>query len=170
MKDFIVCSYELVASIVFGLPRHKIFNLFKVYFLKIQGAKVGRKITFYPGIKIIPAKNLILGDQVDLSWGVILATSGGIKIGDRSLIGFHTHIISVNHAIPSKPEKIFYSGYTNKQITIENDVWIGSHCVILPGVTIGEGAIVAAGSIVTKDVLPFTIVGGVPAKLIKERE
>ena len=170
MKDFVVCSYELISAIILGLPRHKLFNFIKVGFLRLFGAKVGKRVTFYPGIKIIPAKNLALGDQVDLSWGVILAPSGGITIGDRSLIGFHTHIISVNHAIPPRPEPIFHSGYVNKPIVIGKDVWIGSHCVILPGVTIGEGAIVAAGSIVTKDVQPFTIVGGVPAKLIKERQ
>ena len=63
-----------------------------------------------------------------------------------------------------------FSGAFLKEITIEKDVWIGTQAVILPGVTIGEGAIVAAGAVVTKEVKPFSVVGGVPAKLIKMRE
>lgn len=110
-----------------------------------------------------------LGDHVDLAWGVIITTSGGVEIGDRTLIGYRTMISSANHIIPPKPEKIFYSGHQPAKVVIGNDVWIGGNCVITAGVTIGEGAIVAAGSVVTKDVKPFTFVGGVPAKLIKER-
>ncbi|MDF2428812.1 MAG: DapH/DapD/GlmU-related protein, partial [Nitrosopumilus sp.] len=67
------------------------------------------------------------------------------------------------------PERIFDAGDKYDTVNIYNDVWGGGNSMILPGVTIGEGAVVAAGSVVTKDVLPFTIVGGCPAKLIKER-
>ncbi|GGG54980.1 hypothetical protein GCM10011414_26050 [Croceivirga lutea] len=134
-----------------------------------MGAKIGKKITFYPGIKLSPGNNLTLGDHVDLAWGVLITTRGGVSIGDRTLVGYDTKIFSGNHVIPPKPQRIFDSGHVGKKVTIENDVWIGANCVILPGVTVGEGAVVAAGSVVTKDVAPFAIVGGNPAKLIKER-
>lgn len=158
-----------MSSIIFSLPRHKLFNLIKSNYMRLQGAKVGNKITFYPGIRINPCMNIILGNHVDLAWGVILTTVGGIEIGDRTLIGYGTIISSSNHVIPPKKGKIFYSGHVHKKVTIGSDVWIGGNCVITAGVTIGEGAVVAAGSVVTKDVAPFTVVGGVPAKLIKER-
>jgi acetyltransferase-like isoleucine patch superfamily enzyme len=78
-------------------------------------------------------------------------------------------ILSQNHVIPEFNGRIFGSGHVKSKVRIEDDVWIGANSIILPGVTIGEGAVIAAGSIVTKDVLPFSIVGGVPAKLIKMR-
>jgi len=134
-----------------------------------MGAKVGNRITYYPRIKLSPGTNLILGDQVDLAWGVLITTGGGVEIGDRTLVGYNTQIFSANHVIPPRPQQIFISGHEKKKVTIGKDVWIGAGCIILPGVTVGEGAVVAGGSVVTKDVAPFTIVGGNPAKVIKER-
>ena len=71
--------------------------------------------------------------------------------------------------IPENKGRIFGSGHEKKKVVIGDDVWIGANAVILPGVTIGEGSVIAAGSIVNKDVEPFSIVGGVPAKVIKMR-
>jgi len=169
-RDFIISTFELISDIVFLLPRHKIpFNFIKKYFLISMGAKIGKWVTFYPGIKIGFPKNLKIGNHVDLAWGVIITTKGGVEIGDRTLIGYRTQILSANHEIPSNRGKIFDAGHIPKKITIENDVWIGANCIITAGVVIGEGAIVAAGSVVTKYVEPFTVVGGIPAKLIKDR-
>lgn len=170
IKNFAVCTYELISSIVFALPRHKIFNIIKSNYLRIQGAKIGKNITYYPGIKINPCMNLYLGNHVDLAWGVIITTGGGVEIGDRTLIGYRTIISSANHIIPPNKGQIFNSGHDAKKVVIGKDVWIGGNCVITAGVTIGDGAVVAAGSVVTKDVLPYTLVGGVPAKFIKERK
>lgn len=169
MKNFLVCSFEVLSAIVFSLPRHKLFNFFKSNFLKMLGSKIGRGITFYPGVKLSPGSKLKLGNDVDLAWGVLITTSGGVEIGDRALIGYNTQIFSTNHAIPKMPGRIFSSGHEKKKVVIENDVWIGAGCIILAGVTIKEGAVVAAGSVVTKDVDAYSIVGGVPAKRIKMR-
>ena len=169
-KDFILSSFELVSRIIFLLPRHKLlFNPIKKLFLVIVGAKVGKYVTFYPGIKILTGRNLVLGDRVNISFDVIIATDGGVEIGDRSMIGFKTMILAGNHVIPDGRAPIFYSGLVRKKVIIKNDVWIGGNCLILPGVVIGEGAVVAGGSVVTKDVPAFAIVGGVPAKVIKMR-
>ncbi len=170
IKQFLVDSYEVLSAIVFFLPRHKIFNLIKSNYIRLQGGIVGRRVTFYPRIKINPAKNIKIGDDVDLAWGVLITTGGGVEIGDRTLVGYNTQIFSANHVIPPNKGKIFGSGHNKKKVVIQNDVWIGAGSIILPGVTISEGAVVAAGSIVTKDVAPFTIVGGNPAKLIKNRD
>ncbi|MEO6981442.1 MAG: acyltransferase [Mucilaginibacter sp.] len=169
IKNFAVCSFELLAALIFALPRHNLFNVFKANFLRLLGSKIGRRITFYPGIKISPGNHLKLGDQVDLAWGVLITTAGGVEIGDRTLVGYNTMIFSANHVVPPGIEKIFYAGHAKKKVSIANDVWIGAGCIILPGVTVGEGAIIGAGSVVTKDVKPYTLVGGVPARLIKNR-
>lgn len=169
-KETIISTFEIISGFIFILPRHKIlFNPIKKIFLKLMGAKIGKWVTFYPGIKISIGKNLVIGDYVDLAWGVIMTTGGGVEIGDRTLIGYRTQILSSNHIIPINRERIFDSGHEPKKIIIGKDVWIGANCIITAGVHIGEGAVVAAGSVVTKNVKPYTIVGGVPAKVIKER-
>jgi acetyltransferase-like isoleucine patch superfamily enzyme len=169
VKNFLVCSYESLSGVIFYLPRHKLFNVIKSNYMRAQGASVGNRITYYPGIKINPAYNLTLGDDVDLAWGVIITTGGGVEIGDRTLVGYRTIISSANHLIPDGHGRIFGSGHDRKKVIIGCDVWIGANCTIVAGVTIGEGAVIAAGSVVTKNVAPYAIVGGVPAKIIKER-
>ena len=96
-------------------------------------------------------------------------TSGGVYIGKRTLIGYRTQILSANHTIPPLGEPFPISGDSYAPVCIEDDVWVGANCVITAGVTIGKGAVVAAGSVVTKDVLANSIVGGVPARIIKMR-
>src|SRR5690606_20750724 len=113
---------------------------------------------------------LRLGNHVDLAWGVLITSGGGVQIGDRTLVGYGTKILSTNHIIPNKPGKIFSAGHSKKEVIIGQDVWIGANCVIVAGVEIGNGAVIAAGSVVTKNVKEYTIVGGVPAKLIRERD
>lgn len=88
---------------------------------------------------------------------------GGIYIGDDVLIGHNACLLTLNHEM--EPEN--RADMHPKPIHIEDKVWLGSNVTVLPGVTIGEGAIVAAGAVVTKDVESNTIVGGVPAKIIK---
>ncbi|RIH63238.1 acyltransferase [Mariniphaga sediminis] len=169
-RDFIISSFEAISFLIFSLPRHKLINPIKRTFLILQGAKIGRWVTYYPGIRIGFAKKVKLGSHVDLAWGVIITTKGGIEIGDRTLIGYRTQILSANHAIPANHERIFQSGHLSAKVTIGKDVWIGANCIILPGVSIGEGAVIAAGSVVTKNIEPFTIAGGIPAKKLKERD
>ena len=93
----------------------------------------------------------------------------GTVIGDNVLIAGHCVVIPTNHVFKDLEKPINQQGLSSKGICIESNVWIGAGCQILDGVTIGTGAIVAAGSVVNKSVAPFTIVGGVPAKLIKNR-
>ncbi|WP_197231650.1 acyltransferase [Novipirellula artificiosorum] len=107
---------------------------------------------------------------MDLALEVLIVTSGGVDIGDRTLIGYRTHIFSTNHVIAPIGCSIFESGHEKKKVTIGKDVWIGAGCTILPGVTIGDGAVIAAGSVVTKDVASLAIMAGVPARLVRFRE
>lgn len=169
-KPFFVVSYEFAMHVLFALPRYRLLNALKAMFLRLVGAQVGERVVFYPGVWIAPGRNLDLGDDVDLATGVLITTSGGVRIGARTLIGYRAQIISANHIVPEGLGRIFDSGHERKPVVIGADAWIGAAVIVLPGVTIGDGAVVAAGSVVTKDVEPFTIVAGVPAKLIRSRQ
>jgi acetyltransferase-like isoleucine patch superfamily enzyme len=170
MKYFLVVSAESIMQIIFLLPRFRFLNGLKSYFLKLMGAKVAKGVVYYSGVWIFPCRGLVLGKNVDLAKDVLITTSGGVEIGDNTLVGYRTQILSSNHVIPSNRGKIFLGGHLHQKVCIRNDVWIGANCIILPGVTIGEGAVVAAGSVVTKDVDDFTIVAGVPARIIRKRD
>lgn len=170
MKYFLVVTFEIIMTCIFFLPRYKFLNKFKSTFLRLFGAEIGKNVIYYSGVWIIPSKDMKIGNNVDFAKGVKVIARGGLEIGDRTLIGFDTKILTGNHVIPLNKGRIFESGYKREKITIENDVWIGANCLILNGVTIGEGAIVAGGSIVTKSIPPFSIYGGIPAKKIKDRD
>lgn len=85
------------------------------------------------------------------------------------MISYNVHIRTDTHNYYNKNIPMIYQGHFEKDIVIGDDVWIGFGAQILPGVKIGDGAIIGAGAVVTKDVEPYTIVGGVPAKIIKKR-
>lgn len=166
----IVSLVEYLGSILFLLPRIRLFNWLKSNYLSLFfNATIGQRVVYYPGVTIFTGRGLKVGNDVDFARGVQVYSDGGIEIGDRVLIGFNTIIISVNHKIPKSTSPIFSAGYENKKIIINEDVWIGCNCTILPGVCIGQGAVVAAGSVVTKNISPYSIVGGVPAKELKSR-
>lgn len=170
IKGFVVVSYETVMSFLFLLPRYHTLNRIKRLFLILNGATIGKRVVFYPGVWIAPGRNLRIGDDVDLALNVQIETSGGVTIGDRTLVGYGTKIFSRNHIMPQKPEPIFGNGHRFNAVSIGKDVWLGANVIVLPGRTIGDGAVVGAGSVVTKDVAPYTIVAGNPAKLVRERD
>jgi acetyltransferase-like isoleucine patch superfamily enzyme len=170
LKAFVVVSYEALMQPLFALPRYRVLNAMKALFLRLVGARVGRRVVFYPGVWIAPGRNLVLGDDVDLAAGVIITTAGGVEIGARTLVGYRAQIVSANHVIPPARGRIFGSGHEGKPVCIGPDAWIGAAALVMPGVSIGEGAVVAAGSVVTRDVEPFTIVAGVPARLVRHRD
>ena len=107
--------------------------------------------------------NITVGKGVFINSGCTFQDQGGISIGEGSLIGHQVSIATINHDMdPAKRASMSF-----RPVVIGKDVWIGDHASILPGVTIGDGAVVAAGAVVTKDVPPRTVVGGVPARVIK---
>lgn len=111
--------------------------------------------------------NIHVGDNFHADYNCTMLDMAEICIGHNCLIGPDVGIYTASHRL--QPEGRVLDGY-GIPITIGNDVWIGGHSTILPGVTIDNGAVVAAGSVVTKDVAPRTLVGGNPAKLIKTIE
>jgi acetyltransferase-like isoleucine patch superfamily enzyme len=169
MHRYVVVSYEVVMRLLFALPRYPVFDRAKAGFLRMMGSRIGDRCVFYPGVWISPGRNLVVGDDVDFALDVLITTSGGVEIGDRTLIGYRCQITSSGHHIPAGTDRIFGAGHDDAKVTIGSDVWIGGNSLVLPGVTIGEGAVVAGGSVVTKDVEPFAVVAGVPAAVIRRR-
>lgn len=131
---------------------------------RLTGKKVDDTFRLFPPFYTDFGKNITIGKDVFINSGCHFQDQGGITIGDGSLIGHNVVLATINHDLrPSQKRKNHYA-----PITIGNNVWIGSNAVILPGVTIGEWAVVAAGAVVTKDVPPYTVVGGTPARIIKQ--
>jgi acetyltransferase-like isoleucine patch superfamily enzyme len=114
--------------------------------------------------------HLVLGDRTSVNHFCLLNGYGGLRIGNDVRIASHTVILSTSHKYADTSCPISTQGMTNLPTTIGDDVWIGSHCVILGGVSIGSHSIVAAGSVVREDVPSFSVVGGVPAKILSFRE
>lgn len=160
------------------LKKNKSKKLKIGYFTEVNNVDFGRYNTFYNNVKI---SNSTLGDYVYVSDDTIIynSTIGNFcSIGPkvRIVIGMHPpHFISTFPAFFSVKkqcqetfvQKDFYDEIG--KVKIGNDVWIGCNAIIMDNVTIGDGAIIAAGAVVTKNVEPYSIVGGVPARLIKKR-
>lgn len=110
--------------------------------------------------------SICIGNDVSLSGYTHFWGSGRITIGDRVMIGAHSSISASTHDYRTPSPRWTWVG---KPVVIEDDVWIGSNCSILPGITIGKGAVVGAGAVVTKDIPPYAIVAGVPARIMANR-
>ena len=113
-------------------------------------------------------KNIYMGENITLNYNVTILDIRDVHIGDNTMIGPGTMITTVGH--PTSPLGRRKHQGIAKPVVIENDVWIGGNVVILPGVTIGQGSIVGAGAVVTKDIPPFSLALGCPAKVVKQIE
>lgn len=130
---------------------------------QLTGKKIDDTFRLFPPFYTDFGKNTTIGKDVFINSGCHFQDQGGISIGDGSLIGHNVVLATINHDLdPKNNRKNHYA-----PITIGNHVWIGSNATILSGVTLGDWAVVAAGAVVTKDVLPYTVVGGVPAKVLR---
>lgn len=128
--------------------------------------KCGNNVNFYKFAHINP--EIEIGNNSDI--GYKSAIYGKCIIGDNVMMAPEVKIYTRNHRFDRKDIPMIKQGTTPvKPVIIGNDVWIGSRVIILPGVTIGDGAIIGAGSVVTKDVPPYSIFAGNPAKFIRER-
>lgn len=129
---------------------------------------VGINPTILPIFNCDNGTNIHVGDNFLANYNVTILDIASVYIGDYVMIGPSTLITTVNHPL-SPMGRRKHLGIA-KSVTIGNDVWIGGNCTILPGVTIGNNVIIAAGAVVTKDIPDNCVVGGIPAKVIKELE
>lgn len=133
-------------------------------FQKIIGKNVDESFGLFPPFYTDCGKNITIGKNVFINMGCKFQDQGGIFIDDDTLIGHNVVLATLNHAIPANQR----GDMKPRPIHIGKKVWLGANVTILPGVTIGDGAIVAAGAVVNRDVPANTIVGGVPAKILKQ--
>ena len=164
-------------------PRWYIRLLAPLYQHRGRGSKIYRSVR----MDTPPYRRFSLGQKsVIESYSCINNAVGDVVIGDHTRIGLHNTIIgpvtigshvnlaqgitvtALNHNFEAPERRIDEQGVSTQQVTISDDIWIGANAVVLPGVTIGNHCVIAAGAVVTKDVPPHSLVAGVPAKIIKQ--
>lgn len=130
---------------------------------ELTGKEIDKTFHMHPPFYTDFGRNITIGKNVFINSGCHFQDQGGITIGDNTLIGHNVVLATLNHEFAPEERGTMHPA----PIIIGRDVWVGSSTTIVPGVTIGDGAIIAAGSVVTRDVPERMIVGGVPAKILK---
>ncbi len=130
----------------------------------------GDKFYAHTGVIFLYPQNISIGNNVSINRNSIITAKTKIRIGNNVSIGPNVIINSGNHNFDDVYIPINKQGHKLAPITIEDDVWIGAGAIILSGITVGKGSVIAAGAVVNKDVLPYSVVGGVPIKLLKMRK
>ena len=156
LLDFTLMFLYLVGYVPSHHLRRCIYRLF--------GIKIGHGSTIHTFLRLYSPKGISIGDDSIVGDHVFLDGRSTLKIGNHVAIASSVYIYNSQHDVDSDD---FHA--VCKDVIIDDYVFIGPRVIILPGVHIGKGAVVAAGAVVTKDVVPFTIVGGVPAIYIRER-
>jgi maltose O-acetyltransferase len=158
-----------IRLLTFFLPNY-VGGRWRIFVFRLAGFTIGEG-TLFGGLPSITGsgefhKRLIIGKDVWMNVGCVFDVEDCITIGDQVDFGQEVMIITTTHVIGSLNRRA--GNMIRKPVTIESGVWLGARCTILPGVTIGEGAIIGAGAVVTKNVAANTIVVGVPAKAIRD--
>ena len=161
MKNFLYGVYKTIQAITMSIPLHFLRYLFCKFFC----SKIEKNVFISRKIEIKNPKNVEIGSNCVINKRALLDGRGAkLIIGDNVDIAQDVLIWTQEHDVTSSLHKL-----KSGTVIIKNNVWIATRAIILPGVIIGEGAVVAAGAVVTKDVEPYSIVGGIPAKKIGER-
>ena len=169
MRNIVSTLYLfLVALKNYLVFKHFVFvpsNILRYLLVKYNVSELGKNVSFLMGIEIRVGKNIKIGSNCVFNRNVMLDGRGGnLTIKNNVDIGQETNIWTLEHDVDDNNHRS-----KGADVIIEDYVWIASRCTILPGVVIGEGAVVACNSVVTKDIAPYTVVGGIPAKYIKTR-
>jgi len=158
-----------------------------------SGGKMGRRVKIYGGVRIVgnsrraisigddvrilrnttisttPRGRIMIGDRVHIGEGTIIFSGLSIKIGSDVIIGPQNVIVDSDHSYQNLSVPMNRQDLSFKEVSIEEDVWIASHCVVTKGVAISRGAVIGAGSVVNRSIPPYSVAAGVPAKVIKKR-
>ena len=136
-------------------------------------ARIGKEVKLHPTVLLREPERIVIGNHCLINHNNVLQAgkkNAYIRIGDYVHTGPGVMMFAYNHAFDDPSIPSIQQEYYDGEIIICDDVWIGAGAIILPGVTIGKGAVVAAGSVVNKDVPEYSVVGGVPSRVIKVRK
>ncbi|HEY4504912.1 MAG TPA: acyltransferase [Candidatus Paceibacterota bacterium] len=161
IRDFIIGLLALVPA----SPGVALRLIFMPFVFK----SCGKGLTVRSFVALEIPERITLGDNVSLNEYVWLNGVGGIEIGNMVRIAPYTCIVSFDHEFKDPNVPIKFQTKRLAKVVIEDDVWLGSHVVVTSGVRIGKGSVIGAGSVVTKDIPPYSIAVGVPARVIKKR-
>jgi acetyltransferase-like isoleucine patch superfamily enzyme len=131
--------------------------------------RIGKGAVILSGFKVRNPQRITIGERFYCNYNFFVQGSGGVQIGNDVIVGPNVSIFSENHQFARRDVPINRQGTRCAPVSIGDDVWIGAGATILPGVTIGNGCVVAAGSVVTRSFEEFSVVGGVPARVISSR-
>lgn len=171
MQKFKLAIYYLIIQYLPHSRFVKLSNLIRLFYVSkiLKIISFDKNSKFENGIYISDARDIEIGNFVRINENVFL--QGNIKIGDYVMIAPGVSIYTKTHNYHDINTPMVLSGESKtKKVIIENDVWIGRNAVVMPGVKIGRGSIIGANAIVNKSVAPNSIMGGVPARLIRKRE
>ena len=158
-------GYQLTAQ---WLPHHlACARVLRRLWARGIAKKVGKNVNIEKGAHFTP--DLVVGDNSGV--GIDAEMNGPITIGKDVMMGPEVIVYTSSHAHSRTDISMMKQGFEEpRPVTIGNDVWIGRRAMIMPGVTIGDGCIIAAGAVVTRSTPPYTIIAGVPAKVVKSRK
>jgi putative colanic acid biosynthesis acetyltransferase WcaF len=137
--------------------------------LRRFGAEVGSGTLIGTSVRVAGPSGLVIGSRVTISRGSLVDARGGLVIEDAALVGFESILLSWTHRFDDPTIAVLDQGFEGLPIRVGRASWLGARSILLPGVTLGEEAIVGAASVVTRDVGPSVIVAGNPARPIKAR-
>ena len=157
--------WEFVWAVLFRPTPRWCLNGWRCWLLRMFGAKIGEGVRIQGTAKVWQPWKLTIGDNSWIDGNVSLYSVDQITIGSNAVISEGAFVCTASHDIHSPVFALI-----TKPIVIQDSAWVCSRAIVLMGVTIGEGSVVAAGALVTKDTEPWTIVGGNPAKVIGKRE
>ena len=142
------------------LPGHWL----RLGWLRALGAEIGQGVCVFRGTSVIGAERLVLSDRAQVGFRVVLDARGGLTVAEDVLVSSDTQLITAKHNLDSADFERQVA-----PIVVADHAWIATRAIVLAGVTVGRGGVVAAGAVATRDVPPRTIVGGVPARPVSER-
>lgn len=157
-------AWNVFAIFFFRLFAGPVFRYYRSAVLRLWGAKIGKRCAIAASAKIWAPWQLEIGDYVALGPRSEIYNVAKITMGSNITVSQDAYLCTASHDISRLKKPL-----VTKPIKLGDSTWVAAWAIVLPGVTIGEGAVVAAGAVVTKDVEPWTVVGGNPATFIKKR-
>ena len=153
-------------AVIPGGTGRRIRSVFMRFFLR----RLGTQTVIQPGLRITNPESVSIGSHCNLAQGIFITGGGGVEIGDWVGFGPDVKIWSVNHRFDDPDRPWLLQGWEKKPVHIEDDVWLGAGVFIMPGITIGKGAIISACAVVNKSVPPYALVVGNPARVVGWRK